>query len=147
MKDFFKELFEYSHHFNQMILQSFAEQPEKIPERPFKLISHIINAQHVWNCRILRNQQQLGIWDVHSLDALKVVDIANHAASNHIVDQYELNDLLHYTNSKGEPFSNSIRDILFHVVNHSTYHRAQIASDMKQAGMESLITDYIFYKR
>ena len=51
------------------------------------------------------------------------------------------------TNSKGETFSNKIKDILFHIINHSTYHRAQIATDLKQNGIEPINTDYIFYKR
>lgn len=52
-----------------------------------------------------------------------------------------------YKNSRGERFENSVRDILFHVINHSTYHRGQIATDCKLHGMTPLATDYIFYKR
>ena len=37
--------------------------------------------------------------------------------------------------------------MLFHFVNHSTYHRGQIASNLKEHGIEPLVTDYIFYKR
>jgi uncharacterized damage-inducible protein DinB len=44
-------------------------------------------------------------------------------------------------------FSNTIKDILFHMINHSTHHRAQIAMDMRNNKLEPLPLDYIFYKR
>ena len=71
----------------------------------------------------------------------------NYEHSLHILDKFDLTATMSYTNSKGQTFSNSIRDILFHVINHSTYHRAQIATEFKQNGLEPLVTDYIFYKR
>ncbi len=44
-------------------------------------------------------------------------------------------------------FTNVIQDVLFHFINHSTYHRGQIAIQMKEAGLEPIATDYIFFKR
>lgn len=44
-------------------------------------------------------------------------------------------------------FTNTIGDILFHIVNHSTYHRGQIASDFRESDIEPLNTDYIMFKR
>lgn len=46
-----------------------------------------------------------------------------------------------------EQSSPKIKDIMFHIVNHSTYHRAQIATELKDHGIEPLKTDYILYKR
>ncbi|QLH28398.1 MAG: hypothetical protein HWD63_02710 [Candidatus Parvibacillus calidus] len=39
-----------------------------------------------------------------------------------------------------------MKDIIFHIINHSTYHRGQIAMEFRQSGLEPLNTDYIFYK-
>lgn len=64
-----------------------------------------------------------------------------------IMDSRNLEELISYSNSKGEMFSNTIDDVLFHVINHSTYHRAQIATDLKIAQIESANTDYILYRR
>ena len=55
--------------------------------------------------------------------------------------------MVHYTNTNGQAFDNSVRDILFNVINHSTYHRGQIAREFREYGPEPLVTDYIFYKR
>ena len=54
---------------------------------------------------------------------------------------------LKYKNSKGEEFDNSLRDIVTHIINHSTYHRAQIAQLVKRAGGIPAVTDYIVYQR
>ena len=48
-----------------------------------------------------------------------------------------------YKNSKGEPWTSSVRDILTHVFMHSAYHRGQIATDMRQAGHVPAYTDFI----
>lgn len=52
-----------------------------------------------------------------------------------------------YKTSKGDAFQNTVKDILFHIINHSTYHRGQIAANCKEYGIEPLMSDYIFYKR
>jgi uncharacterized damage-inducible protein DinB len=63
-----------------------------------------------------------------------------------ILDEFELDRKIRYANSKGQPFNNSVRDMLFQVINHSTYHRAQIATEFKNNGLDPLLTDYIYYK-
>src|SRR5262249_221456 len=35
--------------------------------------------------------------------------------------------------------------LLRHIVNHSTYHRGQVASKLKQFGIEQPITDFFFW--
>jgi len=50
-----------------------------------------------------------------------------------------------YTNTKGEHFRNSIREIIYHIVNHGTYHRGNIAAMIRQLGYQGISTDYIYY--
>lgn len=57
--------------------------------------------------------------------------------------QRPLTDVVKYSNTKGQEFSNSLYDILLHLFNHGTYHRGQIATDMRRNGLEPLNTDYI----
>jgi uncharacterized damage-inducible protein DinB len=87
------------------------------------------------------------VWELHSVQEFQNIDKVNYEQTLEILDKFDLNETIHYSNSKGQAFSNSIRDILFHVINHSTYHRGQIATDFKHSGIEPLATDYIFYKR
>lgn len=147
MELFFKELFEYNHHYNQKLFAVFNGNPDKTSEKAIKLYNHIINAHHIWNNRIVPTQAQFGVWEIHNLQDLKDIDIVNYKQTLLILDTTDLNQTLNYTNTKGQAFNNSIRNLFFHVINHSTYHRGQIASDFKQNGLEPLITDYILYKR
>ena len=75
------------------------------------------------------------------------IDKANYENSLLILDKFDLNEVMNYKTSNGLAFNNSIHDTLLHVINHSTYHRGQIASDFRQNGLEPLVSDYIFYKR
>lgn len=147
MKSFFKELLEYNHHFNQKLGDIFSAHPNKTSEKAIQLYSHILNAHQIWNNRIDPKQQAFTVWEIHPIQSSKHIDKMNFEHSLLILDSLDLNEIIHYTNSKGQPFRNSIRDMLFHVINHSTYHRGQIASDFRLSGLEPLITDYIFYKR
>lgn len=147
MKSFFKELLEYNHHFNQKLGDIFNEHPDKISQKAIQLYSHILNAHRIWNNRIESGQKAFAVWEVHLIQHCKSIDKMNHEQSLLILDKFDLEEIISYNNTKGQAFNNSIRDMLFHVINHSTYHRGQIATDFRQNGLEPLITDYIFYKR
>ena len=46
----------------------------------------------------------------------------------------------------GKEGSHRLGDLLFHVVNHSTYHRGQIASMLRQVGAAPPGTDFVVWK-
>lgn len=55
---------------------------------------------------------------------------------------------LTYQNSEGKEFTNSIQDIIHHVMNHSTYHRGQIVTMLRMAGFTDVSsTDFITWCR
>jgi len=59
----------------------------------------------------------------------------------------QLSSIIEYQNSNQQRFKNSLEDILIHLFNHGTYHRAQIAMDLRQHGLEPIKTDYINFVR
>ncbi len=75
------------------------------------------------------------------------IDKSNYRDSLRIIDQFDLNGVINFKNTKGLVFNDNIRDILFHVINHSNYHRAQIATEFRQNGLDPIVTDYILHKR
>jgi uncharacterized damage-inducible protein DinB len=52
-----------------------------------------------------------------------------------------------YTNSKGEAFTSTVRQILTQLQLHAAYHRGQTVQLLKPFLSEALSTDYIFYAR
>lgn len=147
MKSFFTELFNYNHHFNSRVLDIIKANPSDVSDKSIQWINHVINAHHIWNARISDTPTTQTVWGVSPLEKLKNLNFENWESSIHLIKISDLNQRIGYTNSKGQSFSNTIRDILFHVINHSTHHRAQIASDLKLSGIEPPVSDYIFYKR
>lgn len=146
MKSKFPELFEYNFHSNNNLIKNIENQADLIPDKVIKLLNHILNSHQVWNARIL-NQDTFQVWQINLLDELNDINRSNYENSLLILDKFNFDKTIQYRNSQGLEFINKIEDILFHVVNHSTYHRAQIALLFRESGNEPLISDYIVYKR
>ena len=52
-----------------------------------------------------------------------------------------------YSTTEGKAYSNVLSDMLLHVVNHSSYHRGQITTLLRQAGAVPQSTDFIRFIR
>lgn len=52
-----------------------------------------------------------------------------------------------YRNQRGEPARVGTRDMLIHVANHGTYHRGQIASQLRLVGGTPVSTDYLVFAK
>jgi uncharacterized damage-inducible protein DinB len=50
-----------------------------------------------------------------------------------------------YRNMKGEVWRHALWQQLYHVVNHSTYHRGQVATMLRQLGATPAATDLLVY--
>lgn len=146
MKAFFKELFQYNHHYNQAITTVLAENSERASEKSIKLLSHILNSHRIWNTRIEPGQPSYERWEVHQIQDAREIDKKNFEHSMRILDTIELSQPVQYVMGDGRTCSNPLHEILFQVINHSNYHRGQIATEFRQSGIEPLLTDYIFYK-
>lgn len=59
----------------------------------------------------------------------------------------DLERIVEYKNTKGHPFSNPMRQMLQHLVNHGTYHRGQITTMLRQLGATPVTTDLIAFYR
>ncbi|MNK48723.1 DinB family protein [compost metagenome] len=146
MTENFQDYLEYNQHFNQSLIQNYLENKMIWSEKSSSLLNHIVNAHQIWNARILKDNQ-FKVWQINADNSLIEINSENFVNSSKILVERELTEIINYQNSKGNQFENSIQEIFFHFVNHSTYHRGQIAMLMKEAGLEPLNTDYIFYKR
>ena len=119
-------------------------------ERLVELLSHLVSAQKNWLNRILGRNVYVSLWEKHAVQECinQSTDIT--AEWINLLESFKDKDIerrIEYKNTKGEKFSNTIKDILTHVINHSTYHRAQIAQKVKALGEKPAVTDYIVYQR
>lgn len=147
MKPFFQQLFDYNFYCNKQLI-AVCGSLEVIPERTASLFSHMLNAHHIWNARILGQEAQFGVWEMQAFERWEDLHYENQRTTFEIItnaDQLEAR--ISYENIEGRTYANSLKDILFQVINHSTHHRAQIAADLRANGAEPPASDYIFYKR
>ena len=108
-----------------------------------RLLNHIIGAQWIWIARLRGESPRMAVWPeltpkkaVAELDALRAV-------WREILERDDPARSIEYRNSKGEPWSSRVEEVLMHVVMHGAYHRGQIATLIRQAGKTPAYTDYI----
>src|SRR5437870_2674647 len=119
-KPFFLGLFEYNSFMNQQLAEMFAAKTD-LPERSIKLFWHILNSHHIWNCRINGQVSDFTVWQSHPGSDLKFIDRTNFEISGIILDNTAMDKTIRYASSQGDNYTNKVEDILFHVINHSTY--------------------------
>ncbi len=147
MKGFLQQLFDYNFYCNKKLIAQCGSQ-ENIPENCTRLFSHILNAHHIWNQRILESPVKYTVWQEHPFEDWEDIHYDNQRTSFEIITNADdLNKRVEYENSEGRTFANELKDILFHIVNHSTHHRGQILMDFRGSGIIPEPLDYIFYKR
>lgn len=118
--------------------------------RPRQLLAHILSAERLWLERIRNQPQSLPVWLEFSLEQCEtqIDELAQlwRDFLGHLSDA-ELSQNVTYKNSKGEPWSSTVEDILTHVMLHSAYHRGQIASQVRAGGEHPAYMDFIHAAR
>ncbi len=144
----FDSLIRYNHWASGRILDV-MQSADAVPERAVELFSHLLRAQDVWYGRVQKTDHaELDFWATEPISACAERVEASTQRWQTVLKEYEdLDQSISYTNSKGTPFETPLRDVLTHVVNHGTHHRAQIALVLREADIAPPPTDYIFYLR
>jgi len=143
--DYLRRLFAYDDWANREVLSSLraASNP---PPRSLKLIAHILSAEGLWLARLKQQRPALPVWPELALAQCEAEADALGASWRFYLEECRETDLSHqirYVNSKGESWSSRVDDVLLHVITHSAYHRGQIASDMRAAGLTPAYADFI----
>lgn len=150
MKAYFTRLFNYDRHASLLISDAIMQAGK--PDKAARLVAHMLAAQVVWlnRCKGLTPPANV-LWPDWPAETFEQIINENHDNWTTYLDGLVANDFdvpVSYKNLKGEPFENRLCDILAHVINHGTHHRAQAGQHLIAAGMDKLpITDYIFYLR
>ena len=147
-KDFLR-MFAYDDWANRECLTA-MRAANSLPADTIGRLAHILSAQKLWLERILKQPQSMPVWPGSTVDdCTALADEMSLAWRNYLARVANpfapgsLDDKVEYRNSKGEPWSSRVEDILMHVLFHSAYHRGQIALQMRASGMEPAYTDFI----
>ena len=116
------------------------------PQSSIRLLAHIIAAEWLWLGRLKQDLKPVVVWPELTLDQCE----AQIAELSPVWQGYlaeltpaGLSTRIPYINSKGENWSNTVEDMLVHVVLHSAHHRGQVAADLRASGHTPAYTDFI----
>src|SRR5574341_379016 len=111
---------------------------------------HIVGAEWIWLRRWLGTSPK-ALWDPNEFSSVE--QIKKHWENVEQERKEFISTLtggslvkpLSYINLKGQPFSYPLWQCLQHLVNHSTYHRGQVTTLLRQLGAEAVGTDLLIY--
>jgi uncharacterized damage-inducible protein DinB len=148
MKRYFLKLYQYNAWSNKRVLDVLKRQNVS-DEKILTLMGHIVAAQFLWLHRIKGlPAPDVKLWGMYQLDQL--VTLAENAGRewlDFVEGNENFNREMTYKNYVGEDYTNNVEMVMIHLVNHSSYHRAQIAMLLRQKGFEPVNTDFITYDR
>jgi uncharacterized damage-inducible protein DinB len=138
----------YNNWANSLLLDALIANSSSLPESCISLFSHIVNAQTIWVSRINGTTPSVNVWQVNDLETCKVLLEESVKALSQIDYSESIESpIIKYTTTTGDYYETAVSDILLHVFNHGTYHRAQIAKEMKLDNIKPVNTDYIQFVR
>ncbi len=154
-----KVLFEYNDWANQRLLDAVAtlstEQLRRDLGGSYKTVrdleAHIVSTEWAWL------ERWGGVSPTKTPDWVNGGDIDEIIAELHALElrrseflwsmpDADLSKPIEYHFLSGEPGVHTLQDLMIHVVNHSTYHRGQLASMLRQLGAPAPSTDFVLFK-
>lgn len=148
--DDLKRMFKYDTWANRAMFESLQRAGGSVPPRAVEIMSHIAAVQDLWHARIQQLKKRVEVWPKLTLDRCDeyIAECAKLCPTLlESLTSAELDRQVDYVNSLGESWSNTVGDILHHVIMHGVYHRGQIATHMRNAKLEPAQTDFILAVR
>ncbi|MDX2132205.1 MAG: DinB family protein [Planctomycetota bacterium] len=153
----FRRMLAYEAWANELAVASIESVPQanrrgEAWERLVGLLPHVALARQVWMWRIRRTPYQNpldwfpGLTPQETRARLAEVD-ASWGAYIAGLREEDLEQECLYTSSEGVTYVSTVGEILTHVLNHSTYHRGQVARLVRECGGQRASTDFILMSR
>lgn len=112
--------------------------------RSLQLMAHVLATERVWLERLRQEPQSVPVWPEADLALCESeASRLERLWLEYLKIMGDSSETISYKNSKGEPWTSTVGDILTHVIIHSAYHRGQVASHMREKGQTPAYTDYI----
>ena len=109
---------------------------------------HILWAEWIWLMRWQRTSPK-AIFNPADFPSLSLLQARwaeverDQTDFTHSVSDESLQTVIAYINTNGEEWKYPLGQMMQHVVNHSTYHRGQVTTMLRQLGVEPTQTDFL----
>jgi uncharacterized damage-inducible protein DinB len=155
-----RSLFAYDSWANELALEALSEvSPEELHrdlgsshESLFGTFVHVVAAEEIWLSRWkgAPRQKLTGVEDIGSLEALRDWWRRVREERDAFVESLDpsaLEAIHEITTTQGATHRHRLEDMVRHLVNHSTYHRGQLAGMLRQLGKRPKATDLVRFYR
>jgi uncharacterized damage-inducible protein DinB len=111
---------------------------------------HIVSAQGIWISR-WKGESPKAMWSAAEFPTPASIRekweplAADLAAFVQAQTEESVAKPVHYKNLKGDPMSYPLGHLMLHMANHSTYHRGQVTTLIRQLGAQPLSSDLVVY--
>lgn len=125
--------------------------PASSPEhaQAARIYAHLAAAEHVWLARLEGRTPAYPVWPDLALDQAAALAEESIAGLRDIARREDASvaRVVEYRTSAGQPFRNTVGEILAHVALHGSYHRGQLALLTREGGGAPIATDFIAFVR
>lgn len=114
---------------------------------------HMMGAEEIWLKRWQGESpaQFYSPADFPTFDAVlerwSAIDRSLVAFARSLAAEAQIHAAVAYKDLKGNPYSQPLWQLMQHLVNHSTYHRGQVVTMLRQLGAKAVGTDLVAYYR
>jgi uncharacterized damage-inducible protein DinB len=146
--DHLLHLFEYDDWANRRTLAALGNSASA---RSLQILAHLLITKQEYFERLDgKDSTGFDFWPDLTVD--ECYELARRAHENYVrlltgADELLLEAKASYKTSEGVPYENTYRDLLTHVLLHSSIHRGNIVLKMREEGLEPPKIDYILYLR
>ena len=143
-----RNLFSYNDWANRRVIVAMKAADS---EKSLRILTHLLITEKEYYERLYgKDSTGFDFWPTLSLEDCGAVARENAEAYEKLLRRFEENGLdvrAKYRNSQGTPYENTYRELLTHVLLHSSIHRGNIVLKMREDGFEPPVIDYIVYLR
>ncbi len=143
-----RELFAYNDWANRRLVHALKSNRS---EKARKILAHLLITEKEYFARLYgKDSTGFDFWQ--NLSAADCENLARENAENYErilkrFDDEELGQIAEYKTSEGAPHTNTFRELLTHVLFHSSIHRGNIITKMREEDYAPPAIDYIIYLR
>lgn len=145
MKQFLTSFFTYNFQINQGLAARFKSYDFQLDSEICRLANHLLNAHQIWLDRINGSGSLKSPWEDFPIQTFSERNRKLYDLTLALLESQNLEETILFKTFAGVEIEKKALDILVHVVNHSTYHRGQIAMKMRSKGFEPVASDYIHW--
>jgi len=143
-----RELFIYNDWANRRIVAALKSNKS---EKARKILAHLLITEKEYFERLYgKDSTGFDFWQDLSTEDCGRLARENAESYEHILKRFDdegLGQIAKYKTSEGIPHENTFRELLTHVLFHSSIHRGNIIFKMREEGFAPPAIDYIIYLR